>query len=491
MSSTLKNRSVDQHSIMRILVSIGLFIFTIFAAFYTIKTGNRLFMVALIALPFAIMLTSRVDILYVFMLLLAATGIDLPTQAKIPMSWLLMLLMLVALTLNLFVNNRDNKNSAVKGSNYLKLFLFIIILLMIVRGTGLRLLGSETWGGTPYLILLTSIGFYCLGANTIRINEKQIKYIVYGGVICGLLGAGFLFAGPRTIYTEYQMSSGVARLSWLWPFILALFPLVFIINKRLIRVLIFLLCLSLVLLTGFRSRFVMLLMIALGYGFFKSQTKIFYLMKILFIGIFLWILIIFISPSLPPTMQRAVSFVPFTQIDYRVIMNAAHSVDWRVEIWDFALQDLSRYWLVGRGVAFNVLEAIQSLGLAVGSGDSFQAYHTHTYHSGPITLLIDFGIPGLLIFLGFTIFLIKIIYRIATDVAKESTLASKYILYLSVSFFFQAVSFWLIFGDVGWLSELIMMAATIFILNGSLRDSDIHLKVKSKKNYLIKNLSTN
>lgn len=469
------HNSADQMRLSRLLVNIILFIITIVAAFYVLKTGNRLYMIAVVALPFAIMLSNHLDLAYVLMLLAGATMIKLPAAAHVPISWVLLLLMIGVFALNFLMRrSTDSIGKKVKGSGYLKAFAVVIIVLMVVRGAGIRALGSSTWGGTPYIILLSSIIFYMLAVPVIRISRKQIRVVLWWSLFLGILGAFLRYRGVGEGANELIVTE--TRAIWLRPFVMAVLPVVFAIvapRRWMISAVLFVMCLGLIMMTGFRSRFVMLLVLALGFGFFKTQNKGGYIAKAMSIGVIMWISVVLLSPMLPPSMQRAVSFVPGTTIDFMVAKNAAHSVDWRVEIWGYAIKDLPDYWLIGRGVAFDVMAAVQDLGIEVGLGGPFQAYHTHTYHSGPITLLIDFGIPGTLIYFAFMVFVFKTVWRIAKKIANRTELEYQYLLFYCVYVMWLIFCFWFVFGDVDYLSNIIMLTSQILIVYSSLQALEV------------------
>jgi hypothetical protein len=473
MSNNTHKRShqnIDQAKLSRLLVNSVLFIITLLVATFVIKTGNRLYMIGMIAAPFAIMLSSRLDVAYVGMLLLGSSMINLPGRANIPISWVFLLIMVGVFFLNFFMQRSlSNIGKKVGGAKPLKAFAVVIIVLMVVRGAGIRALGSSTWGGTPYIILLSSIAFYILAVPGIRIKKKQIKLVVWGGLVLGTIGAYLRHRGVGEGVNELAVTE--SRAIWLRPFIMGVLPVVFALvtpRRWMISVLLFLTCIALIMMTGFRSRFVMLIALAFGFGFFKSQNKAGYVVKVVALGLCMWVMVVLISPSLPPAMQRAVSFVPGATVDFRVAEDAAGSIEWRMEIWGYAWSELSRYWLIGRGVAFDVMAAVEALGIEVGLGGPFQAFQTHTYHSGPITLIIDFGIPGALIFTAFMIFAFKSVWKIATQVAKKPTFENQYLLFLCVYLLWLIFAFWFVFGDVGGLSTIIMLMAQIFILNQSM-----------------------
>ena len=167
-------------------------------------------------------------------------------------------------------------------------------------------------------------------------------------------------------------------------------------------------------------------------------------------------------------MQRTISFIPGVSINYRVAENATDSNLWRLEIWKYSMIELKNYWLIGRGLAFDVKEAIAQLGVTVGQGGPYQAFHTHTYHSGPITLLIDFGIPGLITGLCFMIFALRKVINMGMRYSKVSLFEEQYFLFSCVNLVWLVFSFWFVFGDPKSLCTLILLVSHLMVLYNSL-----------------------
>ena len=58
----------------------------------------------------------------------------------------------------------------------------------------------------------------------------------------------------------------------------------------------------------------------------------------------------------------------------------------------------SWYLWIGRGSTFNVFDTVDNLSQSdIMLYTPWFAFQTHAYHSGPLTLLIDYGLPGFLI----------------------------------------------------------------------------------------------
>jgi O-antigen ligase len=339
------------------------------------------------------------------------------------------------------------------------------LLLMAVRGSGIRALGSETWGGMMYVVLLIGI-FFFLTISGLRITKKQIRWAIWGSLVAGLFGAFMQYRGWNVV-DDFGSSRSV-RLMWLIPLASALFPLAFALKfKQMpwISGLLLLLCLSLMGLSGFRSRLVALVMVAAGYGFFKARSKVKYVVVMGVIGAVAWGGVIVMSPHLPLGLQRAISFVPGAQIDARTAHDASGSIDWRVEIWGYCLSQAKEFLVIGRGSAFNVWETAENLGVSdIQTYSPWFAFQTRSYHSGPLTLLIDYGIPGLLTALWLTGLLIKRFWGLAARLARMDTFESRYALFLGVSVLWQWVAFYLVYGSITNFAKMIAMTATAAVI---------------------------
>ncbi|GIV62062.1 MAG: hypothetical protein KatS3mg044_0928 [Rhodothermaceae bacterium] len=123
---------------------------------------------------------------------------------------------------------------------------------------------------------------------------------------------------------------------------------------------------------------------------------------------------------------------------------ASGTSEWRLYVWKMALDnELPRYWLVGKGLAFHPNE---SLGFMLGDHYAW-AVRTRNYHNGPLSLLIVLGLPGFVAFLGFLIIMIRRHLRIARGIWRSEKLAHFHAVML-VFFIVQVVYFIGIFGDV-------------------------------------------
>lgn len=475
--STFHHASQDPVRVQRGLVTFLLFVLTIVAATFALRSGSPMLMAGLVALPFAFMLMSRPQDAFVLALLLDATLLPIPGVSYTTLGMIAKILLIGVFVLGLIMRRLPWQGEPQAEKKPLLCFAGIILMLMAVRGSGLRMLGSATWGGMMYIVLLISILFF-LTVNGLRISKKQIHWVVWGSLLAGLVGAILQHRGWGSV----EEAGGVtaSRLMWLSPVVGALFPLAFALKfKRMpwISFLLLLCCLALMGLTGFRSRLVGLVMVASGYGFFKARSKVHYIVVLGVFGLLSWGAIIVLSSHLPLGLQRAISFVPGTHIDVRTAGDAAHSISWRLEIWGYCLGQAKQFWLIGRGSAFNVWETAGNLGVGdIQTGSPWFAFQTRSYHSGPLSLLIDYGVPGLLVAFWLTGLVFKRMWRLATRLARLDTFESRYALFLCVSILWQWVAFYLVFGAMTGFAKLIVSTAATLVISGS-----VFILMKSKR----------
>ena len=443
------------------------FLATVVVAGYVLKTGNRLYMAGFVALPFALMLMYRPDVAFVLAAILDGTGMKLSGISSVTLGVLAKLVIIGTFILAAVMlgKNYGRTKTMLDEKKPLICFSAIIVLLMAVRGAGIRALGSSTWGGMVYVSLFIGILFYLL-ANGLRINTRQIRWIIWGGVFAGMVGALLKIKGWSAAMEE-GADTDVTRITWVLPIIQTTFPLVFALRGRntFFSSLLFLACLGVGGLAGFRSFIVGLIAMAFGYGLFKTRDRVRYCFIAGIVAVIMWVGIIMISNHLPLGLQRTVSFIPGTQIDAAVAKNAEGSIEWRLDIWSYCLSQAKQYLLSGRGVAFDVAETVSELSISdIATYTPWLAFQTRSNHSGPLAILIDFGLPGFFVTLWLVIIIIKHFFRLARRVAGIETFEGRYALYLSVSIIWQWVAFYLVYGSSVAFSLNLMGTTTALIV---------------------------
>jgi len=161
----------------------------------------------------------------------------------------------------------------------------------------------------------------------------------------------------------------------------------------------------LVLFGGFRSMFLGCSLIFLIQFFLEGMHRTRLLPIFAFVGLLAAVTALPMANRLPNTFQRVLSILP-VQIDPAVRADAQASVDWRFNMWRALLPQVPPHLLLGKGYAISQEDyqmmgpdaAFRSIdpseqGLAL-SGD---------YHSGPLSVILPFGIWGAIAFLWFLI----------------------------------------------------------------------------------------
>ena len=461
---------VDQVKIKRNVIKAIAFVLTVVFAFYTLKTGNILFMGGLLALPFALMLMNRPDLAFMFGIVADATAITIRGINYLTLGVIMQLMVILSAILTWALVGHNASSQSFREKKPLLLFTGLVLILMASRGAGLRVLGSETWGGMIYIRIFVAIAFY-LAIRKVDISQKIFKYAIIGIVIGGVLGSliqrsGFVAAasqlssiGPETV--------GSKRLMWLTPFVYAIFPVVLAIRwkLKLVGVLIWIALLGAIGLTGYRSRLVELIMVTVLFGFIGSRSRIKYSIKSVFVGAILWISAIIVSPYVPAGLQRAVSFLPGTKVEAYAGKDALESVEWRVEIWKYCWERVPDYLWIGRGSTFNVFDTVDNLSQSdIMLYTPWFAFQTHAYHSGPLTLLIDYGLPGFLIGTWLLLAIGVSAWKIAAKMVRYRSLESRYCLALCSWLLWQVISFFLVYGQMPKFGRVLVAGAVVTVL---------------------------
>jgi hypothetical protein len=461
--------SVDQAALSRNFIVTLLFVLTITVASFVLKTGNFVFMAAVVLLPFALILMHQPKVVLVMVLVLNATMLPVPGLENSTLGLLAQIILTGTYLLGLMLGQLSWQKDKCVERKLVILYMWLLIMLIVTRGAGLRILGSATWGGTQYIQQFAAIFLFYVTSGFI-LPKKHIRWIIWGGLIASAIGAAISYK-TGWAFSESTNEVNQGRLAFLRPLFYGLFPVAIIVswkNIKLLNLLLVLLSFLVIALTGFRSLLVGGVMVLAGYGFFRARNKTQYSLLLIMVGLLSWGVLIAVSSSLPIGIQRSISFIPGTHVPHEVAMNATESVEWRVEIWTFCLQHAREYLLIGRGVTFNVVDVIKNTSFADLRGQTtWFMFETHSYHSGPLSLLIDLGIPGVIIHFLFTVYAIKRFWRYAVKLAKIDTFEAKFALYYCVVLLWDLVSFYVVFGSIARIALAIVNFAVASIMANS------------------------
>jgi len=104
---------------------------------------------------------------------------------------------------------------------------------------------------------------------------------------------------------------------------------------------------------------------------------------------------------LPYQIQRALSVLP-VKVDPKVAHDAQASTDWRVQMWKRVLPDVPRYLILGKGCALDLREFdfLRQFRFRQDS-TGLSAEMVGDYHNGPLSVIIPFGLPGVIALIWF------------------------------------------------------------------------------------------
>jgi hypothetical protein len=321
----------------------------------------------------------------------------------------------------------------------------ILCLGLVVAGTaaltggaGLSVLGSARYGGKYYVFILGGIlAYFVLAANRMPASRGMVITAVYflSGVT-SLLGILLAVAGPRIplvgyfVMPAWVMGSAAGPADSFGPVVSRLGPLsgaatavcLFMLLRygargildvtRPWRGAVFLLSMYAGLYSGFRST---LLFIALAFviqflleGLHRTRL----VLAVMIVAALGAAGLAAFPTRLPMPAQRALSFLPF---DFSPIakVDAQESLAWRLDMWKYALDDVPRHLLKGRGYTIDpaaLAMAFQSE--SRGFAERWRwATVTGEFHNGPLSILIPFGLWGAAALAWFLIAVGRMLYR--------------------------------------------------------------------------------
>lgn len=307
----------------------------------------------------------------------------------------------------------------------------VVVITMLARGgLGIQWIGSgEMAGGRKYLYTLGAIvAYFALSLKRIPPERAQLYVGLYwlGGMLAAVgplsnwLGAPFdrlqyLFH-PTEGVLQTEIGFRVKALAYVGMGIVAWllsrygFGGVFH-QMRLWRPALLLLGLALGLMSGFRTQMVLFAITIVGLFVLEGWHRTRWVWAWLIAGMLAVAVTVPLIPKMPTPIQRALAFLP-VPVDPAIRYEAQGTLDWRYELYaDFA-RDVPQYLWLGKGMAISArdMEWAETLSRFYGRPWE-QAYITGEHHNGFLSLLIPFGIWGLLAFLAFIALGLRVLYQ--------------------------------------------------------------------------------
>ena len=454
---------------MSLSIIIGTIVFSLLCVFLlmALSTQSMNMLVVLGVFPLLLYLVNRPDVWLIVIIALWQSMLKFPqAPSSLLACHIFAFLLTIFLVIYRLIAKVQRRKSPVR--KYVWMFAAVLLVTIYFRGIGIRFFGSDLWGGASYAILLIFLGLF-LSADTLTLSPRSWKvsliimcffsliptlgeliYLVSGGAVKAqyyfIQASGFTAKTLENIETGNGLSRynvmGGAMFIYL-PFFLFRKP--FSGKTVIISVVIIIIAMASAALAGFRSAVINQIVFLTMYtvlGSDEIKLRRGFIM-VLCLGSLLLIAAAF-AEHLPLSMQRALSFVPFANVSWEARSDALGTTVWRLEMWKRAIYDIPQYLFLGQGFAFNPRELMDII--AAGTYIRDWAIVTRAYHNGLLSLILIFGLPGLIAGMGFLLSACRAYNRERHLEWKNDDLKRIYnVIY--IQFLTQFVCFLVIYGD--------------------------------------------
>jgi hypothetical protein len=354
-----------------------------------------------------------------------------------PPMWLAMIPLSLCISILHRTLSKDANFISVPQVTWPLLFLLAVVIVTAkMTGWGVRILGSDVYGGKRYIDLVCGIlAYFALTAR--RIPPERAKWFIglfFLGGLTSIIGdllpyvpqwSYFIFwlfppEGydiARGLNTEAVRFSGVYRAAgYVTLFMLAIYGIRGIFSARKYwRLIVFCILFPLGLFGGFRSYIVFFGMFFVIQFFMEGLYRTTLLPKLAVAGMVMVIALFPLTPKLPYSVQRTLSVLPLPlQIDPAAQKDATDSWDWRVKIWQAVLPQVPQYLWLGKGYLISPLDYNFVMGWEASVTSQFAENEglalSDDFHNGPLTILIPLGIWGAIGFLWFLFAAARVFY---------------------------------------------------------------------------------
>jgi O-antigen ligase len=350
------------------------------------------------------------------------------------------------------------------------LFLAAVVVLTakIRGGVGMRILGSDSFGGKYYFYVMAAIiGYFALASQPISVTKsaRAVNWFFLSGLSQGLTNLAYTL-GPAFYFVYYFVSTdfaaGQAAADWqqdlvkrfgglgpcatsLLCYCLARWGIrgLFEWNKPW-RLLLFIAALTTGLFSGFRSEMGILGILLVVQFVVEGLWKTAFLPALVLLGFLCLTPMLLFAAKMPAAVQRALAFLP-VDIDPQVRQETIASSEWRFEMWREVWPEVPKYLLIGKGYAINPVDMyLTEEGVRLGMYNTYEtSIVAGDYHNGALSVLMPFGALGAIAFLWTLGAGIKVL----CSNRRNGDPRLKRINNLLLSFFLtQSVCFFLVFG---------------------------------------------
>lgn len=498
-TSRTTSSSTTRESLFRGVVAVLFGAAAVFAVTQAV-TSNKYVVLSVVMLPVAVLLVNRLGAWLMLTLALFHSWIYVPGfPTALALFYVMAMCMVPVLLARRLLKPAEYPE---RGALHFIALAYLVVVLVTIyfRGFGVRLLGGDKWGGAGYIHLMIAIPFYLL-VDCVLLNEKQWKIVIAlffaAVVVPALAEALFLLSGGSLTWQYFfvrpeasaaigslsilQGGSGVLRFQATMHIPLLFTMLLALLDSRRHRLGLVIGCVIAFAFAGISGH-----RIAVLYVILLIPTAMFFMTgRIpgrLLVGfavglICLGTLLHFFGRSLPLAVQRGFSWVPFASISMVARESASGTTEWRFTVWKQVWALLPDYWLIGRGFAFDAADLLYLPYSRTPNISIDWAVITHNYHSGPLSLLIDLGVFGLLV--GSALLfggVVKHYRKLSVAWATESLARGHAV--LLASFTVDVILFQLVHGEAA--ASIVSALVHLTILDGLCRTNRAMLAAQEK-----------
>jgi|GEM_PF-1655863 len=409
-----------------------------------LRSGNPYILSIPVLIPLIIWGVSKPEVVFLFAVAIMNSNMVLP---GLPGDLELYHVLFFMVTVILFVRKALTKERSRSDGILLLvcgIYTFIVFYTMMARGIGFRIVGDgDQAGGMRYVLIY--LGFLNLWLlPNIQISQQALTRALLAFAILSfipVLSEGIFLGTGGRIYHQYYffkpgfglggalmgtvegtevryMSAAVLGRGLIYlPFFLIPYC-----NKNLLKYALFIgMGLLVMAFSGFRSIFIgttIFLLIA-GYFLFQNHRKM-YFVSFAVLGLCGYFLAWVGFEYLPFGIQRTVAILPFIGEGSLALSDGAGTMNFRLNVWSLALNEVPDYLWLGRGLAFDyaeltALEAYYSM-----SDMIFMRGLISNLHNGPLEVLLYLGVPAVLMFISILVRVFQLCIKYLKTLKKTS-----------------------------------------------------------------------
>jgi O-Antigen ligase len=318
--------------------------------------------------------------------------------------------------------------------------LFLAAVLLITAfatgGIGLRSFGSTRFGGRNYaLILMAVAGLFAFSSSRIPPEKAGLYVGMY--FLTGLTSIipNIIYALGPAFYplfsffpvggvvdqarAEYALGPGIFRIGGfalvgqaLYCYALARYGVRGALDfTKPLRPFLLITAAGFCAVSGFRSSLILFVLTFCALFYFEGLHKTRLLAAFLALTLLSAVIVLPNAEKLPWVVQRTLSFLP-AKIDPIARESADASTEWRISIWKQMMPEIPKYLLIGKGYNLDpnqLFLAAQPNAMRVDLSEAVMM--NGDYHSGPLSVIIPFGIFGTVGFVWFLVAAGRFLYQ--------------------------------------------------------------------------------